>query len=120
MTKLVSMKMSKKEAKETMVGPATSSDAPKYPYGLELRLGNDELEKLGLTEGLKAGTKCTITAEAQVTEYREVERMSGDDSCSMEIQITALAIEPTKKSKKDAKAGMHLNKIAGSGEGDDY
>ena len=53
MDKMADMKISDKERKEMYVGPTAPSSmqkGPKYPWGLEIRLDDEALKKLGLDE----------------------------------------------------------------------
>lgn len=92
-TKLVSMKMSAKDRQETMATPADKGDAPVYPYGLELRLDNDALEKLGI-DPPEVGESLTLTAKVSVTSCSSNQTESGkNQSCS--LQITDMALGET-------------------------
>jgi hypothetical protein len=93
---LVDMKMSKAEAKEQT--EPTSSDLPQYPWGLNLHLDDDELEKLGVKD-LKVGSDVVITAKCSVTSSSSHKSMLGDSSSSVDLQITEMEIGevPTNK-----------------------
>lgn len=69
-------------------------DAPKYPWGLSICLGDEALAKLGI--GLMpVGTEVMIVAKATVTGTSSRQRQSGDNSQDMDMQITALDLSPT-------------------------
>lgn len=98
--KLTSMKITKaeREAKEKRyknLGPA-SIDGDVYPYGLQIRLDDNALEKLGLKTLPKTGRKVRVIAECSVasTSDRQTVRTSGGDNRdrSMELQIEKLAV----------------------------
>jgi hypothetical protein len=91
-TKMVDMKLSKNEARETVGGIAKEADTPKYPYGLRLSLDNEELKKLGIKELPKAGEKMIIYAAVDVASSSSQDRMDGGKSLRMELQITDLAL----------------------------
>lgn len=86
---LVDMKMSKKEAKE-MTEPSPD-DLPAYPWGLSLHLGNDELEKLDITD-LKAGDEVSIVCKATVTGSSSSKSLIGESHDSIDLQITEMEI----------------------------
>lgn len=111
--KLISMKMSKAEAKvDSMMGsPSINSDAPRYPYGLEIRLGKDELDKLSLIDP-DVGMEVTIQAKGIVTMYRESERKGQKPDCAAEIQITDIAIEEATEAKKASASSAHFDAIS--------
>lgn len=124
MAKLVSLKMTAKEAKgkfgypgET-VGAAGKPDLPKYPYDTKVRLGTDTLEKLGISPAdFKVGDVLEITAKVEVCGTQMSERQSGERN-ELELQITDLGID-TKAIKKAKAADQHLNSIAGSSADDE-
>jgi hypothetical protein len=93
------MKMSKEEAKEQS-SPSTA-DTPRYPYGLEIRLDDDAIEKLGLGDGLNVGDEVMITAKAKVTGKSGYETLVGDAENSIDLQITDMDVtgESSKASK---------------------
>ena len=63
--KLVSMKMSKSEREEK--SQPAELDRPLYPYGLEVRLDTDALEKLGLETLPEVGDDMTLLAKVKIT-----------------------------------------------------
>ena len=86
---LVSMKMSKKEAKEET--QPSVDDLPAYPWGLSIHLGDDEIKKLGAEE-LTAGDEVTITCTAKVTGSSSNQSLLGDSHNSIDLQITEMEI----------------------------
>jgi hypothetical protein len=104
--KLVSMKLSAKEAKEDcgMTAPGDTKDLPRWPWGLRLTLDDEVLTKLGL-ELPDVGDTVTITAQAHVVSVNSSERQ-GETNRSVELQITDLAIgaESRPDDAKTAKA----------------
>ena len=96
---LVNMKMSKEEAKEQ--SSPSASGAPEYPYGLQLNLDDDAMEKLGIGDGMNVGDEVTITAKAKVTSKSGYQTMVGDAENSVGLQITDMEVsgESSKASK---------------------
>ena len=89
---LVSMKQSAEEAQEAT---APTGNAPEYPYGLELRLDEESLAKLGLTQPPAIGTKLTVTAAVIVTSASSYKHVGGEDEATSCWQITDMGIEPS-------------------------
>jgi hypothetical protein len=87
--KMVDLKRSKSEAKISTPEVASSS-YEKYPYGLNLRFEDKEVEKVGL-QGMKVGDKVVIQAVGEVVSVSKYESTSGTDD-SVGIQITKIAV----------------------------
>ena len=90
MPKLTDMKQSAAEA-EKMCAPSCD-EQPKYPWGLELRLNNESLKKLGIKKLPAVGSKVKITATGVVESARESKRRKGRNDRSVEIQIEKLHV----------------------------
>jgi hypothetical protein len=86
---LKDMSLSKDEAKE--YATPSVGDAPKYPWGLQINLCDDDLKKLGISN-MPAGTKVTIVAEANVTSEGTNQNQSGETENNMTLQITSMDI----------------------------
>lgn len=87
---LTDMKITKAEQKQKdkvspCCGPSGSGD--RYPYGLELRLDNDVMEKLGI-DLPTVGKEVTVTAKAMVTEAsaRDTQGDGKRLSCTLQLQ----------------------------------
>jgi hypothetical protein len=75
-----------------------SPSREEYPYGLRIRLGNQELEKLNIDlSGMSVGDSVAIIAQATVTGLSENEYKDGKDKTMVErdcsLQIEKLTIE---------------------------
>lgn len=97
---MVDMALTPAEAKEDAPQPVAEAaiKGPRYPYGLSISLGDDELKKLGLGDELpSAGEMIHLFAMAKVTSAGEHESMGTDGKTSIcrrvELQITHLATE---------------------------
>tara|TARA_R100001143_G_C3360997_1_gene135673 strand:- start:6661 stop:6987 length:327 start_codon:yes stop_codon:yes gene_type:complete len=88
--KLVDMKQSAAEVEKVCEAPC--EDQPKYPWGLEIRLNNESLKKLGIKELPAVGTKMKVTAMGVVESARESKRRKGRSDRSVEIQIEKLHV----------------------------
>lgn len=91
MAKLVSMKMDRKAREESMK-PSLVGDAPLYPYGLQLRLDDEALDKLGEDTLPEVGGSIMVIAKAKVTSVSSNESDSGKRR-NVELQITDLCLE---------------------------
>lgn len=85
---LIDMSRTQEEVKEASNPKANIS---KYPWGLSIRLGKDELEKLGVDhEDFEVGGVYHIHALVKVTSVSANEDETGENCC-IELQITHLA-----------------------------
>lgn len=75
-----------------------------YPYGLCLRLGTDELEKLDIEDDFKVGDIIDLRCFAKVTSV-SMNQMADSTSRCMELQITHLAVENENNEDEDEEAG---------------
>lgn len=99
---LKSMKRSKTESEPEVV--EAKSDEDRYPYGLELHLDKEAIDKLGID--CDVGDVVMIEAKAKVTGKYTSASESGEHK-TMNLQITDMAAEKpsTAKSTTDALYG---------------
>lgn len=95
--KLVNMKISKKEAKK--MTECCAVDAPEYPYGLRIELGNDALEKLGITALPGVGKKIMVEAVCEVCSVSQYENKDKTSNRSVSLQITDMSVVEAKEKK---------------------
>lgn len=98
--KLKSMKVSKAEAEESSK-PSPEVDRPRYPYGLQVRLDNDSLEKLGIALP-EVGKNLMLLARVSVTSVSSNKNLVGGNYSSAELQITDMCLETDEGEGKDA------------------
>src|SRR5688572_2836684 len=98
--KLVSMKVDKAAREKKYAEPTVAADSPEYPWGLQLNLGDEELEKLGVEDLPGTDVAVKVYAVATVTRI-SVDESDGAKRRSMTLQITDLCLEPVKKKKSD-------------------
>lgn len=104
--KMVSMKMTpKKGDKADNMGGMSPDDGEKYPWGLRINLGDEELKKLGLKELPKVGQEVPLMAMVKVIGVRSNESQEGENR-NLELQITDCGMEMGK--------GMDMEKKASS------
>jgi hypothetical protein len=82
-------------------------DEPRYPYGLCISLGKDELEKLGITSLPKVGTEMMIMAKAYVKMTRAYETQGAGEDIGIELQITDMEIQGNQQ-QRNAEASTML------------
>jgi hypothetical protein len=90
-SKMVDMRRSPDVEKEAAPEPV-AMDAPAYPYGLSICLGNEELEKLDLDPSCEVGDTIDLRAFAKVTSV-SMNDYGGKPQHRIELQITQLAVE---------------------------
>lgn len=93
-TKLIDMAYSKAELKaqnkEMSVGPGGQLDP--YPWGLNIRLDKDSLDKLGMKKLPEVGAELHFIAVAKVTNVQSSAREGMNDDCSVGLQITMMQV----------------------------
>jgi hypothetical protein len=95
MPNLVDMRLSEEEKKDFST-PRQGPEAPKFPFGLRLRLGPDELKKLGFLSAPKVDDKLLLLGKSMVIEVAkrtEDEMKLGELDFSVELQITELSVK---------------------------
>jgi len=101
MYKMVDMAHTPAEMKEEAASSIPcSTGAPKYPYGLCIRLGKDELEKLDLGCDCEVGDMIHLFAMAKVTSVSAYETENGS-SQNVELQITHLGLENEEEEEEE-------------------
>jgi hypothetical protein len=89
---LTSMKRAVKKAKSDSV--CCPADNSKYPYGLNISLDEDSLEKLDIDiSTFGVGDEVEIHARAKVSSVSQSEREGSGKSASLSLQITDMAVE---------------------------
>lgn len=83
--------MKRAPEREEMPGEI-EDDEPRYPYGLCIRLGKDELEKLGITSLPTVGVEMNVMARATVKSVSSYETQGEGADMSVELQITDLEV----------------------------
>ena len=93
--KLTDLKLTKKERKDTAEVPS-STGTSSYPWGLEVRLETESINKLGLDiQSFKIGEKVRIEADTEVIEISN--NMSEDGNRkTIRMQIQGLGLNKGK------------------------
>ena len=92
---LKNMKMSDEESKE--YDGSVVASKPEYPYGLQITLNDDAIDKLGLPALPQVGSTMIITARVEVCSVSQYERQDQDKERSVSLQITDMALGPDQK-----------------------
>jgi len=92
--KLVSLKLTKKEQKEKNSPCKCEVDQPDYPYGTQIDLWPEVLEKILGVDKLQAGDVVMVHAKAKVTRVvlRDTDDKE-DTTRELTIQLTDMGIE---------------------------
>lgn len=110
---LVNMK-SKPETEE-MPGEI-EADEPRYPYGLCIHIGKEEMEKLGIDALPKVGTQMRINAVSFVKGTSAYETQGAGQDMHIDIQITDMEIVADQEERnKDNAQSMYGKTNNGTG-----
>jgi hypothetical protein len=91
---LTNMKLANKKATLLSDDIAEASpDRPEYPYGLQIGLDNESLDKLGLSTLPEVGAEVDITARAVVQTVRVENYQNGKTERRVDLQITDLDVQ---------------------------
>jgi len=102
--KLTDMKRTPAElkAEKERYNKPIAADAPPYNYGLRIRLGREELAKLGLkASSLSVGDTVTVTAQCEVCEISQNDSARHKNS-NVELQIEKMAVKTGAASMSEA------------------
>lgn len=122
--KMVSLQLSKKEAKAEygMDAPSpassTAENLPRYASGTKVCLEGEALEKLAVAPSdFKIGETFEITCKVEVVGVRESKTQGGKERNELELQITDMLIDD-KRLKKTRAEDKQLAETAGADETD--
>lgn len=94
---MIDLKLSKRERKDIT---EPSMDAPEYPWGLNLTLDEEVLEKLGLDVGdFKVGEELPLVGVVKVT---SISQHQSDGSASTSVGLTLVKVETGKSDDEKA------------------
>jgi hypothetical protein len=102
---MIDMKSSPEEmAEQATIGEAEQNP---YPYGLQIRLNDDDLAKLGITSLPAVGSKISFSAMANVCSTSAYSDKEGEAETSMSLQITGMEITSAGQSTNDAAGALY-------------
>ena len=97
------LRLSEMEKKDFST-PSAGPKAPKYPYGLKITLGPEELEKLGISELPQVDSFVDFEAKAQVVGVSVAESEGDVNEHRLELQITEIYMKDKKEEKSTESA----------------
>jgi len=97
------LRLSEMEKKDFST-PSAGPKAPKYPYGLKITLGPEELEKLGISELPQVDSFVDFEAKAQVVGVSVHESEGDVNEHRLELQITEIYMKDKKEEKSTESA----------------
>ena len=77
-----------------------TEDMPKYPYGLKIHLGQEEMEKLDFKSAPRVGDKFMLKGFVVVSSVSESENEGEAKERSVSLQITNMLLGPAAESKE--------------------
>lgn len=98
------MALTKEEQKRT--SGETAVNKPKYPYGLEVRLDDESLTKLGIKELPEVGMKLMLEAKVVVESVSQEDKATGKPRRHVGLQITDMSLSENPGSKHSRHAGV--------------
>jgi hypothetical protein len=119
--KLVDMAYTAKERKEEAAEYSGPSSVSEWPWGLQIRLEDEELKKLGLKELPEVGGEFHLQVIAKVTSVSQNQMADGKSDRCVCLQITMLGVEleesaeSEKGEKETPKSEARETKSAGKG-----
>jgi len=90
-------KPEKKKSGEKGYPMTVESDHQEYPYGLKIRLEEDQVKKLEKAFNLDVDEPVMVSAKGYVCYKSSNDRSGGKSDRTMEIQITDMSCESMKK-----------------------
>lgn len=108
---MVSMKMSAEEAKKSDMCYAEGSNPPEYPYGLEIRLDDAGLAKLGMSAPPQVGAELVITAKVTVVSSSQYQRQGNEAEMSSCWQITDMEVSAGSTDWDQVAKKMYPNQV---------
>lgn len=97
--KMADMKMPKRTEKEMkgMAEAVKMEERDRWPYGLQLRFENEQIDKLPHLKNLTVGQKVTVQGVGEVTSLHMTERENNKENWTVEVQLHEVGCEGKKK-----------------------
>lgn len=89
--KMISMELPDGQGKASEM--PEEMESPRYPWGLQLHLENEQLKALGIESLPKVGESLTIVAKVKVTRCGEEEMEGEEVRRNMALQVTEMGLE---------------------------
>lgn len=109
MHKMVDMRKTPEELKDN--SPMVTPDQNIYPWGLCIRLGNEEIEKLGLDCECEVGDMLPFSGLAFITSFSKNATESGESrNIELQIRYMSIASEEEENESPDALKSSKMQK----------
>jgi hypothetical protein len=109
MSKLVNMKVDPKTREKDLAVTAAPVEGPTYPYGLEINLDEEAIDKLGIALP-EVGKDLALLARVSVTRVSSSENTYGgktEKRRNLSLQITDMCLEPDEGEGKSAAEALY-------------
>jgi hypothetical protein len=117
--KKVNMKLPKRK-KDAGAELVEEPEGDRYPYGLEVRLEDESLNKLGMDAlSNKVGSKMSIEADGVVEHASAHQRRNGKLDQSLTIQLTDISVDGVQEPEKSLFTQFNDIQNAGPGKVDE-
>ena len=103
----MSIEQDEEMIEKEIMPPGPEGKGPRYPWGLQINLDEDALEKLGINKLPSVGDYFIIQAKACVTSTHESKSENGSNQ-SLALQIEEMGLAKN-KGKKDLTKLMYAN-----------
>ena len=88
---------------DTMLASGPRED---YPYGLQIRLDNDSIDKLAMSDLPDVGVEMTLSAIVKITS-KSIHECEGRKHKSLELQITSMELGKKDSKEKDPAKNLY-------------
>lgn len=106
---MIDMKNTKASAESTLMAPEMTEE---YPYGLRIRLGNEELAKLNMPELPAIDSEFKLTALVCVVSVTQSDSANGEPYRSVELQIEKMSLVSAKEEDNATAKAMYPSMLA--------
>lgn len=106
---MIDMKRSVEKANSAMLAPEMQDE---YPYGLRIRLSNEELSKLNMPELPAIDAEFKLTALVCVVEVSQSDSASGEPYRSVELQIEKMSLASAQEEDNATAKAMYPSMLA--------
>lgn len=110
---LVDLKRTKQDKKQDKANMPSSIGQEDYPYGTRVRLGDEELDKLGIDELPQVGDGMHVHGHGHVTSVSEDHHEGGKKRRHVEIQLKHMQVEPGEHKQKGRVGGKDADQADG-------
>lgn len=106
---MIDMKRSVQKEGTAMLAPEVQDE---YPYGLRIRLSNEELAKLNMPELPAIDSEFKLTALVCVVEVSQSDSANGEPYRSVELQIEKMSLASAQEEDNATAKAMYPSMLA--------